>query len=91
MIKIGKSSEEKITFAKKLLRMGVSYRDIQTNLKIKYGSGMSNTTLQSLYEDVQYEIGREDRIKQLESELVLYKQMYFELLETMKKTLQNKT
>ena len=65
--------------------MGVSYRDIQVNLKIKYGSGMSNTTLQNLHVDVKQETEREDRIQQLENELVLYKQMYFELLESVKK------
>lgn len=85
MIKIGKSSEEKIAFTKRLLVMGVSYRDIQVNLKIKYGTGMSNTTLQNLHVEVKHESHRQDRIKQLETELVLYKQMYFELLESVKK------
>lgn len=84
-MKIGKSSKEKIDFTKNLLKMGVSYRDIQLNLKIKYGNGMSNTTLQNLHVEVRHEIEREDRIIQLESELALYKQMYFELLETVKK------
>ncbi|UYP45934.1 hypothetical protein NEF87_002219 [Candidatus Lokiarchaeum ossiferum] len=65
--------------------MGVSYRDIQVNLKIKYGSGMSNTTLQNLHVEVKQETEREDRIQQLENELRLYKQMYFELLESVKK------
>ena len=65
--------------------MGVSYRDIQVNLKIKYGNGMSNTTLQNLHLEVQREMARDDRIQQLETELSLYKQMYFELLETVKK------
>ncbi|UYP43762.1 hypothetical protein NEF87_000047 [Candidatus Lokiarchaeum ossiferum] len=88
MIKIGKSSEEKIGFARKLLKMGVSYRDIQANLKIKFGSGMSNTTLQNLLPEVQNEMQRDDRIQQLETELNLYKQMYFELLETIKKKMQ---
>ena len=87
MKKIGKSSEEKIGLTKNLLKMGVSYRDIQLNLKIKYGNGMSNTTLQNLQTEVQNELAREDRIKQLETELALYKQMYFELLETVKKNM----
>ncbi|WP_457919854.1 hypothetical protein [Candidatus Lokiarchaeum ossiferum] len=46
---------------------------------------MSNTTLQNLHVEVKQETEREDRIQQLENELRLYKQMYFELLESVKK------
>ncbi|MHA1512402.1 MAG: hypothetical protein ACTSRX_11875 [Promethearchaeota archaeon] len=77
-------SEVKHTLTMKVV---VSYRDIQLNLKIKYGDGVSNTTLQNLHIEVQHELAREDRIKQLESELALYKQIYFELLETVKKNM----
>ena len=86
---MAKSSEKKINFAKEMLRIGVPYRQIQLNLRIKYGSGMSNTTLQNLFDEISIEREREDRISQLERELAQYKRMYFELLETMKKMMQN--
>ena len=84
VVKIGKSSQEKYQFTKNLLKIGVPYRQIQFNLKVKFGTGMSNTTLQNLYEEVLIELEREDRIKQLEREVKLFRQLYFELLEKMK-------
>ncbi len=86
---MGKSSQEKIEYAKNLLKIGVPYRQVQLNLRFKFGSGMSNTTLQNLFEESRLEVERVDRIYQLESELAQYKRMYFELLDTMQKLMDN--
>ena len=45
---MGKSSQEKIEYATQLLRADIPYREIQEYLKLRFGSGMSNTTLQNL-------------------------------------------
>jgi len=93
---MGKSTEDKLIFARNLLIGGVPYREIQDLLKEKYGSGLSNTTLKNLQ-------SRVDRVKELERKVVktefelekarkeasLYKELYFELkdviMEQMKK------
>ena len=81
---MGKSSQEKIDFARQLLRARIPYRDIQDMMKSKFGSGMSNNTLQSI-------VVREDKIEVLmgqltecRKELELYKKLYFELFAAMK-------
>lgn len=84
---MGKSSQEKIEFARDLLKIGVPYREIQANLKIKYGSGMSNTTLQGLVEEAEETRRCEEKLRKCEEELRMYKQLYFELLDAMKKKL----
>lgn len=78
---MGKSSQEKIDYARQLLRAQIPYREIQEYLKLRFGAGMSNTTLQKLQDE-------EDEIKQLREELTqtrhqltLYKRLYHELLE----------
>ncbi|MHA1522190.1 MAG: hypothetical protein ACTSRK_18595 [Promethearchaeota archaeon] len=82
---MGKSSEEKIVFAKSLLKIGVPYREVQTNLKIKFGSGMSNTTLQKMMEEEEETRHCEQKLQKCEENLQLYKQLYFDLLDAMKK------
>ena len=67
--------------------MGISYRQIQFNLKIKYGTGMSNSTLQNLYDEAMLEMERDDRIKQLENELAMFKRMYFEVLNKLQEVM----
>ena len=54
-----KSSKEKQELARLLLNEGISYDQIQEELKNKYGSGMSNTTLKRLTVEP-------ERIKELE-------------------------
>lgn len=78
---MAKSSQEKIEYAKQLLRAQLPYREVQESLKIRFGSGMSNTTLQKL-------ISEEDEIKRLKEQLAkannqleLYKRLYHELLQ----------
>lgn len=87
-----KSSEVKVDLAKKLLKAGMPQREIQGILKKTFGSGMSNTTFQKLME-------KKDEIAMLQEEnadlnvklekslhdLALYKHLYFELLQTLKK------
>ncbi len=82
---MGKSSEEKIVFARNLLKIGVPYREVQTNLKIKFGSGMSNTTLQKMMEVEEETRHCEQKLQKCEEDLRLYKQLYFDLLDAMKK------
>ena len=75
---------EKISFAKKLLKIGMSYRDIQLNLKLTFGTGMSNTTLKNLVvEEKQNEDWRE-KYEESQEELAVYKNLYFNLLKTLK-------
>ncbi|UYP44686.1 hypothetical protein NEF87_000971 [Candidatus Lokiarchaeum ossiferum] len=87
-----KSSEAKVNLAKKLLEAGMPQRDVQKILQKTFGSGMSNTTFQKIME-------KNDEVSQLKEEietlqakleksqhdLALYKHLYFELLQTLKK------
>ena len=81
MLKIGRSTQEKIEFAKKLVGEGLSYQDIQVKLRDRFGSGMSNSTLKQLREVNSKLEGQSDQIRQLEQELSLFKKAYFELLD----------
>ena len=76
-----KSSQEKIEYAQQLLCADIPYREIQEYLKLRFGSGMSNTTLQNLQE-TRDEIGRlQEELKRCNHQLELYKRLYHELLE----------
>ncbi len=78
---MGKSSQEKIEYAQQLLRADIPYREIQEYLKLRFGSGMSNTTLQKL-QDERDEINRlREELKRCKYQLDLYKRLYNELLE----------
>jgi hypothetical protein len=78
---MGKSSQEKIEYAQQLLRADIPYREIQEYLKLRFGSGMSNTTLQALQVE-RDEIGRlKEELKRCHHQLDLYKRLYHELLE----------
>ena len=76
---MGKSSKDKIEFAKILLEKGIPYREIQRRLKHKFGNGMSNTTLKNIGKIQNKVIKQEERIVQLEKELSLFKKLFFEL------------
>ncbi len=86
-----KSPQEKINFARRLLEQGIPYTEIQSQLKTRYGSGMSNTSLRNLNEGVdtfqdlrkRLEI-TEIELRETKIELTLYKKMYQELLEVVK-------
>jgi hypothetical protein len=84
---MGKSNQEKFDLAEHLLKEGKPYRFIQDALIAKFGSGMSNTTLKRLLKEQNKIYQLEERNKQLEHELALFKKMYFELLNATKKSL----
>ena len=79
-----KSSKEKQELARLLLNEGISYDQIQEELKNKYGSGMSNTTLKHLTVEPERIKELEDKVKELALELKMYKKMYYELLDVVK-------
>jgi len=81
------SKNEKITFAKSLLHVGMPYREIQTQLKLKFGSGVSNNRLKELQQDIEEDEDLRTELARVKNELVLYKKLYFELLEAMKERL----
>ena len=82
---MGRSSREKIEYAKKLIGDGLVYEEIQIKLKDRYGSGMSNTTLKRMRENKSKIEDHSKRIGQLESQLTVFKKFYFELKEKMGK------
>ncbi|MHA1728083.1 MAG: hypothetical protein ACTSWY_05065 [Promethearchaeota archaeon] len=82
---MGKSSQEKIGLAEKLLSKGTSYRLIQKELIKKFGSGMSNTTLKNLQRSQSRVKILEEKIEFLEDELALFKKLYFQLRKAIKK------
>lgn len=79
-----KSSKEKQEFARNLLDQGISYSQIQEDLKMRYGTGMSNSTLQRLIGESGRIQELEDQVKELSMELKMYKKMYYELLDAVK-------
>ncbi|QEE17542.1 hypothetical protein DSAG12_03379 [Promethearchaeum syntrophicum] len=79
-----KSSKEKQEYANFLLQKGISYAQIQEELKNRYGSGMSNTTLQRMILETDRIKELEDKMKDISLELKMYKKMYYELLEAVK-------
>lgn len=82
---MGKSSQEKIAFARTLIDSGISYREIQNLLQNRFGTGMSNTTLQNLQAEIENERKNRAELSQCEKELALYKKLYYELVEAIKK------
>lgn len=79
-----KSSKEKQELARLLLNEGISYDQIQEELKNKYGTGMSNTTLKRLTVEPERIRELEDKVKELSLELKMYKKMYYEMLDVVK-------
>jgi len=79
-----KSSKEKLDYANFLLQKGIPYAQIQEELKIRYGTGMSNTTLQRMILETDRIKELEDEVKDISLELKMYKKMYYELLEAVK-------
>ncbi|UYP45481.1 hypothetical protein NEF87_001766 [Candidatus Lokiarchaeum ossiferum] len=79
-----KSSKEKQDHARALLDQGISYSQIQQDLKNRYGTGMSNSTLQRLIGESDRIHELEDHVKELSLELKMYKKMYYELLDAVK-------
>ncbi len=99
-----RSLPNKLEYAKQLLQIDIPYRDIQSILKEKYGSGLSNKTLQNIKSelidlDAIYEELKElrklipliDENRILKKDLEMYKTMYMEIFETVKERLQSKS
>ena len=84
LITLKTTNFEKIAFAQQLLQQGYKYRDIQEILKKKYKSGMSNSTLTKLQAEMDENQNLKAEIQRLKYELALYKNLYQELLETIK-------
>ena len=68
-------------YASSLLKKGIKYSEIQQKLQEKFGSGMSNTTLQKLQKQIKEMYVLKKRVRELEEEVNLWKSMYFELKE----------
>jgi hypothetical protein len=81
---VGKSTQEKINLVYTLLKRGIPYRNIQEELKEKFGNGVSNTTFKKIHARVMHDQSLEMRIQELEKELALFKQLYFDLIEKVK-------
>jgi len=79
-----KTSEEKKEFVRKLLHAGTPYREIQNYLTLRFGSGMSNTTLKKMAEETDEILNLRKELAETKKELQLFKELYFELLKTIK-------
>lgn len=84
MIKIRKILLEKTLYAQFLLKQENTYREIQEALKKKFGSGMSNTRLKELQEELSELIELRAENQELKKELQTYKNLYFELKDVLK-------
>jgi len=78
---MGRSSREKIEFAKLLIEKDLPYAEIQKKLIDKFESGMSNSTIKNLAKKKEEVGDLKTKIKDLERELSLFKRLYFDLLE----------
>ena len=87
MILIRKTSEEKKEYVRKLLHAGIPYREIQDHLKFRFSSGMSNTTLKKMAGETDEILNLRKDLTETKKELELYKELYFELLKTIKEKL----
>ena len=84
---IRKTSEEKKEYVRKLLHAGIPYREIQDHLKVRFGTGMSNTTLKNMAQETdEFLILRKD-LTETKKELELFKELYYELLKAVKEKL----
>ena len=84
---MGKNNVEKMAFAQILIRQGYTYRDIQSELKKSYGSGLSNTILKQIQDQLDDNAQLRAENEKILQELKIYKNLYFDLLEAMKKKL----
>ena len=60
---------------------------IQEHLKVRFGSGMSNTTLKKLAEKTDEVAKLQKKLEKTEQVLKLYKQLYFDLIKSLKQNL----
>lgn len=77
-------NNEKRDFAKKMLKANIPYKEIQSLLKHRFGSGMSNTTLKNLAEESN-EIERlQEELQKTKEQLALFKKLYFDIVDKMR-------
>ena len=81
-----KSSQIKKLRAIELIQKGTPYREIQVLLKNEFGTGMSNSTLKKLLENSTIITQLKNQITRLDGEVKVWKNLYFELKETMENT-----
>ncbi len=55
---------------------GIPYRDIQKQLKIKFGSGFSNTSLQKVQMEIDEDEDLRTELERVRNELFLHKKLY---------------
>ncbi len=73
--------DKKIQYAMDLIRKGLTYREIQNKLNLKFGSSISNSTIKKLNRKIEEEYSKDAEIARLKKELEVFKKLYFELLE----------
>ena len=84
---IRKTSNEKKEYVHKLLHAGIPYREIQDHLKLRFGSGMSNTTLKNMAQETDEILILRKDLADTKKELELFKELYYELLKAVKEKL----
>ena len=84
------SNPEIVLQASELLQQGKTYREIQEILKKKFGKGLSNNTLKKIRKNLTENCSKDREIARLNQELSLFKNLYFELLEETKRSLNTK-
>lgn len=84
MVKIQNNIKQKEEYARKLLHANIPYREIQEHLKIRFGTGMSNTKLKKLAEKTDEIEKLKRKLEKTEHELNLYKNLYFDLIKSLK-------
>ena len=86
MITMPKLRKQRKDFVKQLMQNDYNYDQIQEKLKEKFGTGMSNTTLQRIKSEMQEITFLKKEIQHLQEEVQLWKNLYFELKDaTIKK------
>ena len=84
---IRKTPEEKKEYVRKLLHAGIPYQEIQEHLKLRFGSGMSNTTLKNMAQETDEILILRKDLTETKKELELFKELYYELLKAVKEKL----
>ncbi len=78
-------SIEKLEFIINLIEENKTYREIQNQLKLHFGSGVSNSTLKNIMQEMDESRKQEREIDRLKKELSIFKRLYFEIIEEIEK------
>lgn len=76
-----KADREKVEFVIQLIRNDKTYREIQAELKKKFGSSMSNSTIKKIQHELKTQQDKHRDNIRLKKELEIFKQLYFEAME----------